>query len=645
MGRDALRALPSRVARAPSFSCADGKVVTFSCWRIVVGGVSLCAGLTLLQVHAQGVAPAMPTTPAAPSTRAIARSVESVPALTSTGTSDSPLSDGTAASAPVTAPASTAVPAAAPRNGYAVQLKPTVRRPSAAIRPYAPITPQNDQSLIPEIEMFVGESRVFPAPGVARIAVGNGQIMSAAALDEKEVIVFANGVGTSSLFVWNADGRYQRVKVSIVPGDTTRIAREVTAFLKTMPGTRTSIIGDKVIIEGDKLSDVELAKIDMLEKRYPQIINFTNQIGWEPMVMLDVKVVEFPTSELRDIGLKWGSVGGAAIGAIWSPGRRGTDGPYQINIQSANTAPISSPEGSNIPLVLPGGLNVLSALNLGLNAQLNLLAQQGKASLLAQPQLSARSGTKASFLAGGEFPYSVATINGVTVQFKPYGIKLDILPKVDRNGVIRATIEAEVSKIDASISTAAGPGLQTRKTKTEFNVVAGDTIVLAGMLQSDNSTSIDKVPLLGDVPILGALFRSKRFENKETELVVFVTPTLVDSHSPTLIERVERTTDQLKNNLGKQPYLETPATIRLPAQDKAKLPELPAPLAPAPAPNQNIVPVPAPLPAPMRRPVNVPSPTPTPLPVPVQSSVPSRPQIDSTSAASTELVPFGMSAH
>ena len=627
-GRDALRALPVRFSPASSPFCAGHDIVTFSRWRIVAGGFSLCAGLTLLQVHAQGVVPltpVVPTTVVAPTSRAVAESVASVPAITSTppnpvpatATSDSTQPDGTTSSALAT----NAAPAATPRNGYAVQLKPTVRRPSAATKPYAPITPQNDQSLIPEIELFVGESRVFPTPGVARIAVGNGQIMSAAALDEKEVIVFANGVGTSSLFVWNADGRYQRVKVSIVPGDTTRIAREVTAFLKTMPGTRTSIIGDKVIIEGDNLSDVELAKIDMLEKRYPQIINFTNQLGWEPMVMLDVKVVEFPTSELRDIGLKWGSVGGAAIGAIWSPGRRGTDGPYQINIESANRAPISSPEGSGMPLMVPGGLNVLSALNLGLNAQLNLLAQQGKASLLAQPQLSARSGTKASFLAGGEFPYSVATINGVTVQFKPYGIKLDILPKVDRNGVIRATIDAEVSKIDASISTVAGPGLQTRKTKTEFNVVAGDTIVLAGMLQADNSTSIDKVPLLGDMPVLGALFRSKRFENKETELVVFVTPTLVDSRSPALVERIERTTGELKNNLGKQPYLETPATIRLPAQGRVV------------EPGSSIVPVSVNEPAP-------PQPPPAPQRIPIQPGVSPR-----LPAQSTDSTPFGMSSH
>ena len=627
--------------------------MTFSCWRISAGLVSLCAGLTLLQVHAQGVAPvapapAVPTSPKAPANRVAARPVASVPTVTSAPPAavpapvTAPVPASPAPDRPAdTGPASAA--AAAPRNGYAVQLKPTVRRPPAAFRPYAPITPQNDQGLIPEIEMFVGESRVFPTPGVARIAVGNGQIMSAAALDEKEVIVFANGVGTSSLFVWNADGRYQRVKVSIVPGDTTRIARDVTAFLKSMPGARTAIVGDKVIVEGDNLSDVELAKVDLLEKRYPQIINFTNRLGWEPMVMLDVKVVEFPVNELRDIGLKWGSVGGAAIGAIWSPGRRGTDGPYQVNIQSANAAPITAPGGSGGPVPVPSGLNVLSALNLGLNAQLNLLAQQGKASLLAQPQLSARSGTKASFLAGGEFPYSVATVNGVTVQFKPYGIKLDILPKVDRNGVIRATIDAEVSKIDASISTAAGPALQTRKTNTEFNVLAGDTIVLAGMLQVDNSTSIDKVPMLGDIPVLGALFKSKRFENKETELVVFVTPTVVDSRSPALIERIERTTGQLKNNLGKQPYLETPATLRPPVQDSAKVSELPAVQAPVQVATQ------APLPMPVRTPAPAPAPVPVPAPAQrpasVQASAPAQPPVDAAPAMITDFVPFGMSAH
>lgn len=445
-------------------------------------------------------------------------------------------------------------------NNFGQHLQPSARRAAnAKTTRYTPIRADDGDLEIEEIEMFVGESRVLPAPGVARIAVGNGQIMSAAALDEQEVIVFANAVGTSSLFVWNGDGRYQRVKISIVPGDTPRIAREIAAFLGAIPNAKTSVIGDKVIVEGDELSDADLAKIDELAKRYPQIVNFTDRIGWEQMVLMDVKVVEFPVSELRELGLKWQATGGTALGAIWRPVRAGHDGPFQIDVRTGqnNAPPITNQDGT-ASVRLPGTLNVIGAVNIGLNAQLNLLAQDGKASVLAEPQLSTRNGARASFLAGGEFPYSVSTINGVTVIFKPYGVKLDVLPRVDRTGAIRASIEAEVSSLDPSVSTPSGPALLTRKTATEFNVHSGETIVLSGLLQRDASTSVDKLPLLGDLPVLGALFRSTRYQNKETELVVFVTPTVVDGRTAGLAERVERATRRLEREYGKPPYLPDP---------------------------------------------------------------------------------------
>lgn len=450
----------------------------------------------------------------------------------------------------------------APRNGYAEMLKPA-KRPAAGARvirnqPYAPIGKLDDEGEIPEIEMFVGESRVFPAPGVARIAVGNGSLLTAAALDNKEVILFANGAGTSSLFIWNADGRYQRVKISIVPGDTARYAREIAAFLSAIPNARASVVGANIIVEGDELSDADILKIEELAKRYPQIVNFTNRVGWEQTVMMDVKVVEFPVTELREIGLKWTATGGAAIAGIWGIGRRGHDGPYQVNIRTGenNAVPITGP--NDTPAPVPSGLNAFSLLNMGLNAQLNLLAQEGKAALLAEPQLSARNGAKASFLAGGEIPYAVSTRDGVYVQFKTYGIKLDITPQVDRRGVVRAKIMTEVSGIDRSVTTAGGPALLSRKTETEFNLRDGETLVLSGLLQREQSNDIDKVPLLGDVPILGALFRSKRFQNKETELVVFVTPMVVDGHSSGNKDRIQRTRERLDQRYGPQPYLSDP---------------------------------------------------------------------------------------
>lgn len=444
----------------------------------------------------------------------------------------------------------------------------TRRATVAAGRPYQPINGREDTSSVPEIEMFVGESRVFPTPGVARIAVGSGQVLTAAALDSKEVILFANAVGTSSLFVWNEDGRYQRVKVTVVAGDVTRYAREIAAFLGTMPQMKTSIIGDKVIVEGDSLSDLDLAKVDELARRYPQIVNFTNRLGWEQMVMLDVKVVEFPVNELRNIGLQWTAAGGAVVGGIWGPIKRSDNAGYQINLTTPTPAPITGANGTSV--VVPSGLHMLSLVDLGLNAALNLLAQNGSASILAEPQLSARNGAKATFLAGGEYPYTVSTINGPTVIFKPYGIRLDIQPRVDRSGVIRATIDSEVSAIDTSITTAAGPALSTRKTTTEFNLRNGETLVLSGLISRKVATNIDKVPLLGDIPVLGALFRSKRYQNDETELVVFVTPTIVDSKSRGLADRVEQATERLQRDLGRQPYLSDPAQ---PGHDPARVRE------------------------------------------------------------------------
>lgn len=460
-----------------------------------------------------------------------------------------------------------------------VTVGPTTTAPKAVARrsakPYAPITAPQAAEDIVEFDMFVGESRVLPAPGVARIAVGNGALMSAAALDGKEIIVFANAPGATSLFVWNEQGQHQKLKINIQAADMGRFTREVAAFLATIPNAKASVIGAHIIVEGEQIADADLLKIEELAKRYPQIVNFTNRVGWEQMIALDVKVVEFPTSLLTEMGLRWTPTGGLAMGAIWSPIRRGGGG-YKIELRTGgDAAPPISAAVDGAPLLLPSGLNVMSMLNMGLNAQLALLAQEGQATLLAQPQLTARSGSRASFIAGGEIPYAVGTRDGIVVQFKDYGVKLDIVPRADREGAIRAEVRAEVSSLDRSIIVAGVPGLLTRRTNTEFNVRPGETIVLSGLLQRESTTDVDKVPFLGDLPILGHLFRSKRFNSRETELVFFVTPTLIDARSESNVRTIRRTEERLARNLG-------PATGDALATDEPTLVE-PAPIEAAPA--------------------------------------------------------------
>ncbi len=420
---------------------------------------------------------------------------------------------------------------AAAANGYAPVLR-SVKQ-AKAVSASGNLPEQSLAAPLQEIEMFAGESRAFPAPGVARIAVGNGTLLTAAALDDREVLVFANAPGVSSLFIWYADGRHERMKVVIVPGDTARHAREIAAFLGTIPKARATVVGANVMLEGEELSDADLHKVEALAKRYPQIVNFTNRVGLEQMVLMEVQVVEFPRTALLDFGLKW----------------------------------FTGSSGSQLPAVID------KAIHIDLMAQLNALAQEGRATVLSAPRLSARNGARASFLAGGEVPYTVSTRDGVTVQFRPYGVRLDITPTVDRLGWIRATIQSEVSSVDRSVSTANGPGLLSRRTETEFNVRSGQTLVLSGLLQREHSQDVDKLPLLGDVPLLGGLFRSTRTQNKETELVVLVTPTVVDPARREDQTLIERTRERLTERLGPVPHLTEPLQAPAPRARWLQLPD------------------------------------------------------------------------
>lgn len=527
-------------------------------WRRLGWGLCLipawAAGVLALAYHAASLGQSTRSATGASAAVGSATPASVSPVKPAAAPASPPTAIGHAAAAPVGEPLTAKRPPAI-----------AARPPVIENRPYAPITRPEDDGQIAEIEMFVGESRVFPTPGVARIAVGNGSILTAAALDGREVILFANAVGTSSLFVWHADGRYQRVKISIVAGDTSRHAREIAAFLAAMPRVKATVVGSHVILEGEDLSDDDQARLEVLGQRYPQIVNFTQRVGWEKMIGIDVKVVEFPVNLLREVGLKWTPTGGAAMAGIWGPASRGRAGPYEVQVQTGqgNRVPITGPGGT--AALIPGGLNSMAFLNLGLNAQLALLAQDGQATVLAEPQLTVRNGSKAHFVAGGELPYGVTSREGTNIVFKEYGIKLDITPRVGAQGAIRAGIEAEVSSIDPSVSTAFGPGLLKRMTKTEFNLREGQTLVLAGLLQREHNLTVDKVPLLGELPVLGALFRSKRYQNKETELVVFVTPRFVDAQAAEQVERLERVGQRLEQRLGAAPHLTDPLQPRGPA--------------------------------------------------------------------------------
>lgn len=405
--------------------------------------------------------------------------------------------------------------------------QPPVRRPAPS--------PTAAEELPAEIEMFVGETRVVASPDVARVAVGNGRVLSASVLDEREILLIANDAGSSTVHLWTRDGRTRRMTVQIRAADMSRTTREILEFLSEMTNVRARAVGDKVLVEGQNLTDEQLFKLDELARRYPQIVNFTARVGWERMILMDVHVVEFNKDKLRDLGVRWdtgapgfnaGVAGDVVRGGFVVDPPRGSAGLEGIQSLPRPIDPFRWYFG------------IASAIS----SRLALHERNGDAVVLASPQLAARSGSSAKFQAGGEIPYAVVNQNGfVTVQFKNYGIILEVKPRADNTGAIRSEILAEVSEPDASISTLQGvPGLRTRRAQTEFNVRNGETMVLAGLLDRRKGQTVEQVPGLGDIPILGHLFKSKRFANNETELVVFVTPTIVTAQDSPANARREK---------------------------------------------------------------------------------------------------------
>jgi len=173
-----------------------------------------------------------------------------------------------------------------------------------------------------------------------------------------------------------------------------------------------------------------------------------------------------------------------------------------------------------------------------ITSRIDFLASTGDATTLAEPVLSTTSGGTASFLAGGEVPYPSVGTNGQTVvQFKEYGIKLIVSPVIDPAGNVRTIVETEISQLDPAVSVQGAPGLLTRKARTQVNVRSGETIVISGLLSSDSSKDVDKLPGIANLPVIGQLFRTRNARNTVSELVIFVTPEIIIPSGPLLSER------------------------------------------------------------------------------------------------------------
>ena len=340
-----------------------------------------------------------------------------------------------------------------------------------------------------------------------KIVVAQPETAEVVATTDHSFYVRGVAVGSTNLLVYGPNGRLQEV-IDVRVGYDARSLEQDLAVAFPGEGIRVQTMGEGVLLSGN-VSTTSVAKRakDMADLFAPQGATSAMTVRTSSEVVLEVRVLEASRSAFQDIGFS-GSI---------------TDG-HSVFTYGSGLIGGSAPNGV---LSLRSKIGTVS-LDLALQA----LEEKGMIRTLARPNLVALSGEKASFLAGGEFPYPVPQgINQTTIQFRTYGVKLTFLPTVQDNGLIKLHVAPEVSQLDFSNSIKLGsvtvPGLITRRADTTVEMKNGDSLAMGGLFQHSYDNTLRQFPVLGDLPVIGALFRSSRWKRAETELVIIVTPRLV----------------------------------------------------------------------------------------------------------------------
>lgn len=337
-----------------------------------------------------------------------------------------------------------------------------------------------------DIYLVTGEVKTISAANVNRVAVGDGKLLEVQIIDQREILLIGQTVGSTTLQLWTESGPAQRYRVTISDAKSEQ--------------------------------DITMQKI----------------------VSMKVRIVEFKESSLKKIGIDWSKT---STGPNFFIAKDFILTPAAELIQNLSNLPLVG-NTSNIPIFLGSSTALTSTLN--------FMQNTGHAATLAEPTLSCLSGKSASFLAGGEVPYATTNADGeATISFKPYGIKLDISPKADRHNRISTAISTEVSRIDMAVTVNGAPGFSTRKTNTHMNVVSGQTIIISGLLSEEANKDIEYIPGLANLPVIGQLFQTKNLNAEQTQLVIFVTPVIIDPEnlSPHTVNAGHQNTVELPDNI------------------------------------------------------------------------------------------------
>jgi pilus assembly protein CpaC len=359
----------------------------------------------------------------------------------------------------------------------------------------------------------------------SRVSVGNPDIIADNQIGETSLLITARQAGTTQLIIWDEQERSQVIDVT-VDFDLHGLQNQMRVMFPNGAIDVSSVNGT-IALRGTVPSLQVAEQATALAEPYARnVLNFLEVSGGQ-QIMLQVRFAEVSRAALVNLGFSgFATDGTASFGTINGPGGR--------PIGAAATGQETTIE-QGVSVFGTGAIG-----NVAFEYFLSALRQNNLLRVLAEPNLIAMSGEEASFLAGGEFPVPVPQNTGaaatITVEFKRFGIQLNFVPVVLGDGRIRLKVAPEVSALDYSNAVVLGgfrvPALTTRNVNTTVELAEGQTFAIAGLLNSRMQANREAVPVLGDVPVLGKLFSSIRYERQETELLVLVTPRLVEGMNP-----------------------------------------------------------------------------------------------------------------
>ncbi|MDP1668044.1 type II and III secretion system protein family protein [Phaeovulum sp.] len=381
----------------------------------------------------------------------------------------------------------------------------------------------------------------------AELSIANPGIADITTLSDRTIYVLGKTPGRTTMTILGADGNLiSNVEVQVTPD----VAEFKERLQQILPGERIEVrtANDGIVLSGTVSSIARLDRALELAQRYaPDRVSNLMSVGGTQQVMLKVRFAEMQRSVSKNLGASLGLLGPGNLASV----RLGTGNIGGVNALLAGDPPTLGQDSF-------GGIGATVTMgDITLGVMLEALEAKGMVRTLAEPNLTALSGQEAKFLAGGEYPIPVSTSDGIAIEYKPFGVELSFVPRVVDGDIINLEIKAAVSAIDTTQTMVNNNGFsinafKRRDAQTTVEMRDGESFAIAGLLQDDFNDLNNQIPWLGDVPVLGALFRSASFERRQSELVIIVTPHLV---TPTRGEALALPTDRVRPPTENQLFL------------------------------------------------------------------------------------------